>query len=203
MSTPKLLRELATGHYYGLEAYPNVWHPNVTSTGEFSTSQVWISSSGPIVNSSTMEAGWMLDGYKTGCVNAACGFVQVSQSCFRYTIEPVSQYNGKQYETYMSIRKLPDTNWWLIYQDEQVGYWPANIFKEFGEYAAHINFGGKIYNSEPGGIHTSTQMGSGHFSSEGYGRAYFIRNIRYSNKNGTFVSPKPSAFQQLVKKPVL
>ena len=50
----------SVGHYYGLEAYLNVWHPNVTSTGEFSTSQVWISSSGPIVNSSTMEAGWMV-----------------------------------------------------------------------------------------------------------------------------------------------
>lgn len=46
--------------------------------------------------------------------------------------------------------------WWLIYQDELVGNWPANIFKEFGEYAAHINIGGKIYNSEPGGIHIHT-----------------------------------------------
>nr|XP_023928035.1 uncharacterized protein LOC112039393 [Quercus suber] len=140
-----------------------------------------------------MEAGWTV---APGCVNAACGFVQVSRKvAFGATIEPVSQYNGEQYETYMSIRKL-------IYQDEQVRYWPANIFKEFGEYAVHINFGGKIYNSEPGGIHTSTQMGSGHFLSEGYGRACFIRNIRYSNKNGNFVSPKPSAFQQLVKKPM-
>ena len=46
------------GHYYGLEAYLNVWHPNVTSTGEYSTSQVWVSSSGPLVNISTMEVGW-------------------------------------------------------------------------------------------------------------------------------------------------
>ena len=47
------------------------------------------------------------DGYKTGCVNAACGFVQVSRKvAFGATIEPVSQYNGKQYETYMSIRKV-------------------------------------------------------------------------------------------------
>ena len=62
----------------------------------------------------------------------------------------------------------------------------CNIFKEFGEYAKHINFGGKIYNSEPGGIHTSTQMGSGHFSSEGYGRTCFIRNISTPTKMEPF-----------------
>ena len=93
--------------------------------------------------------------------------------------------------------QLPDTNWWLIYQDKQVGYWPANIFKEFGEYATHINFGGKIYNSEPGGIHTSTQMGSGHFSSEGYGRTCFIRNISTPTKMEPFYVPNPQRFSNL------
>ena len=88
-----------------------------------------------------------------------------------------------------------------MYPNEAVGYWPVDIFKEFGDYATHINFGGKIYNTEPGGIHTSTQLGSGHFPSEGFGRACFIRNIRYHNNNRTFVSPDPKEFQQLVKKP--
>ena len=46
----------------------------------------------------------------------------------------------------------PDSHWWLMYPNEAVGYWPVDIFKEFGDYATHINFGGKIYNSEPGGI---------------------------------------------------
>ena len=77
-----------------------------------------------------------------------------------------------------------------MYPNEAVGYWPVDIFKEFGDYATHINFGGKIYNSEPGGIR-----------SEGIGRACFIRNIRYLDNNRTFVSPDPKEFQQLVKKP--
>lgn len=25
--------------------------------------------------------------------------------------------------------QFPDTNWWLVYQDEQVGYWPATSAK--------------------------------------------------------------------------
>ena len=35
-----------------------------------------------------------------------------------------------------------------MYPNEAVGYWPVDIFKEFGDYATHINFGGKIYNSD-------------------------------------------------------
>ncbi|KAK7846065.1 hypothetical protein CFP56_008469 [Quercus suber] len=135
------------------------------------------------------------DGYKTGCLNAACGFVQVScKVVFGAYIDPISQYDGKQYESYMSIMKSPDSRWWLMYPNEAVGYWPVDIFKEFGDYARHTNFGGKIYNSEPGSIHTSTQMRSGHFPSEGFGRACFIRNIRYLNNNRTFVSPDPKEF---------
>lgn len=35
------------GQYYGFDATLNLWNPNVTFSGEYSTSQVWISSLGP------------------------------------------------------------------------------------------------------------------------------------------------------------
>jgi hypothetical protein len=39
---------------------------------------------------------------------------------------------------------------------------------------------GEVFNSMPkDGHHTSAQMGSGHFPSEGFGKASFIRNIQY------------------------
>lgn len=48
-----------SGRYYGVEAYFSVWHPTVCN-GEASFSQVWISSSEPVDQVNTMEAGWMV-----------------------------------------------------------------------------------------------------------------------------------------------
>ena len=45
-----------SGRYYGVEAYFSVWHPTVCN-GEASFSQVWISSSDPVDQVNTMEAG--------------------------------------------------------------------------------------------------------------------------------------------------
>ena len=78
-------------------------------------------------------------------------------------------------------------NWWLKVQDEEVGYWPQSIFTYLANNATEITWGGEIYNSKPGGHHTSTQMGSGHFASEGYGKASYFRNIQYMDFRGNFI----------------
>lgn len=41
-----------------------------------------------------------------------------------------------------------------------------------------VQFGGEIVNSRPSGFHTSTQMGSGHFAGEGFGKASYFRNLQ-------------------------
>lgn len=48
------------GQYYGFDATLNLWNPNVTFSGEYSTSQVWISSLGPPDKASTLVAGWQV-----------------------------------------------------------------------------------------------------------------------------------------------
>ena len=77
-------------------------------------------------------------------------------------------------------------NWWLKVQDEEVGYWPQSIFTYLASGATTLDWGGEIYNSKPGGSHTKTQMGSGHFPDEGYGRASYFRNIQYMDSTGNF-----------------
>ncbi|KAL0010227.1 hypothetical protein SO802_005335, partial [Lithocarpus litseifolius] len=200
--------DIEGGIFYGGRAILNVWNP-VVYDGDFSVAQIWVSA-GPIGEVNIVEAGWRVNspdkktrlfiywtskGYKRkGCYNLECpGFVQVNHKvAFGSVIKPISRYSAQQFEIVITIYKSPDSHWWLMYPNEAVGYWPVDIFEEFGDYATHINFGGKIYNSKPGGIHTSTQMGSGRFPSEGFGRACFIRNIRYLNNNRTFVSRVPT-----------
>eukprot|EP00249_Psilotum_nudum_P004177 c17720_g2_i4 orf=360-713(+) len=60
-----------------------------------------------------------------------------------------------------------------------VGYWPAALFSHLGREATIMEWGGEVVNSQPGGLHTSTQMGSGHFAEEGFGRASYFRNLEF------------------------
>ncbi|KAK8512848.1 hypothetical protein V6N12_030260 [Hibiscus sabdariffa] len=41
-----------------------------------------------------------------------------------------------------------------------------------------VQFGGEVVNSSPGGSHTSTEMGSGHFAGEDFGKASCFRNLQ-------------------------
>lgn len=53
-----------------------------------------------------------------------------------------------------------------------------------------IQRGGQVWNSEPGGRHTSTQMGSGHYSAEGPRRAaYFDGCMHFSEEKNRVVDP--------------
>jgi hypothetical protein len=64
-------------------------------------------------------------------------------------------------------------------QDQVLGYWPSSIFTDLASNATTVSFGGEIYDSGQSGHHTTTQMGSGHFPSEGFGKASYFRNIQY------------------------
>lgn len=92
----------------------------------------------------------------------------------------------------------PHGNWWLIVEDIELGYWPKPIIPNLYEGAKALEWGGEIVNKRISGHHTLTQMGSGHFSSEGFGKASFFRDInvitdiahrwKQPDKLNTFVS---------------
>ncbi|XP_050289731.1 uncharacterized protein LOC126727867 [Quercus robur] len=196
--------DIEGGTFYGGRAILNVWNPVVYSNGDFSLAQIWVTA-GPDKEVNTVEAGWKVDypdrktrlfifwtgdGYKSkGCYNLECpGFVQINHKfALGSPIKPVSRYSAQQFEIGITIYKRK-RNWWLHVQDQILGYWPGSIFHYLASTATRIVWGGEVYNTNPNGHHTRTQMGSGHFGNEGYGKASYFRNIEYmDNYSGKFI----------------
>ncbi|XP_020112632.1 uncharacterized protein LOC109727143 [Ananas comosus] len=137
---------------------------------------------------------WTRDAYKTtGCYNYMCpGFVQTSNEVvLGGTIAPVSTYDADQREITILVRKDPNSgNWWLSYQNIDVGYWPNEIFTHLASYATSVEWGGEIVNNDVNGQHTTTQMGSGHFAEEGYRKASYFRNVEVVNSANALIPPQ-------------
>ncbi|KAK4350550.1 hypothetical protein RND71_029863 [Anisodus tanguticus] len=187
--------------YYGAKASINVWTPRVTDQYEFSLSQLWVISGTFGNDLNTIEAGWQVspelygdnyprfftywttDAYQaTGCYNLLCsGFVQTNNRiAMGAAISPRSNVNGRQFDIGIMIWKDPKHgHWWLEFGSGLlVGYWPDFLFSHLKGHASMIQFGGEIVNSRSMGYHTSTQMGSGHFADEGFGKASYFRNLQ-------------------------
>ena len=71
-----------------------------------------------------------------------------------------------------------------------LGYWPAPLFSYLADSASMIEWGGEVVNSEPDGEHTSTQMGSGHFPNEGFGKSSYFWNIQIVDGSNNLRAPK-------------
>ncbi|KAJ4905010.1 hypothetical protein Rs2_18961 [Raphanus sativus] len=200
------------GPYRGTKAQINVWKPRIEA-GESSISQIWIFGGkfGPGLN--TIEAGshvnpdlygdanphffiyWTSDNYQnTGCYNLICpGFVQINKRLTPgYLLTPISTYNGPQFKFTIQIWKDPKTgNWWLqLNEKELIGYWPKELFTNLAdEGASTIEWGGEVVNTKKDGQHTTTEMGSGHFPSEGFGKASSFDVIKVIDMNDGIVDP--------------
>ncbi|CAA7041118.1 unnamed protein product [Microthlaspi erraticum] len=162
----------------------SIWDPVVEAgTGEFSQSQILLVAGNYEGNDlNTVAAGWQRDSYRnTGCLNLDCaGFVQVPSN---YTVGAAfvfSSYGGNQFDIKMSIWKDPeDGNWWLGIGQSFVGYWPSKLFTHLSDGpATFVQWGGEVRDTRSYGQHTTTQMGSGHFAEEGFGKAAFFGDLR-------------------------
>lgn len=71
-----------------------------------------------------------------------------------------------------------------------LGYWPGFLFPYLSDSASMIEWGGEVVNSESEGQHTSTQMGSGRFPDEGFGKASYFRNIQIVDGSNNLRDPK-------------
>uniref|UniRef100_A0A3B6RMK8 Neprosin PEP catalytic domain-containing protein n=1 Tax=Triticum aestivum TaxID=4565 RepID=A0A3B6RMK8_WHEAT len=150
---------------------------------------------------------WTSDAYEaTGCYNALCpGFVQTSSRvAIGAAISPVSSLAGEQYDMTLLIWKDPKLgNWWLSYGDagasQLVGYWPAELFTHLSGHASMVEWGGEVVNTSPGGAHTATQMGSGRFAAEGFGRASYFRNLETVDAGNSLAPVSLDAVQTLAE----
>ncbi|KAL6493906.1 hypothetical protein OROGR_031815 [Orobanche gracilis] len=199
--------------YYGAKATINVWDPNIQQPNEFSLSQLWILGGSFQSDLNSIEAGWQVspdlygdnntrlftywtsDAYQaTGCYNLLCsGFIQTNNEiAMGASIYPISSYSSSQYDISILVWKDPgEGNWWMQFgHDNVLGYWPAFLFPYLSDSASVIEWGGEVVNSESDGEHTTTQMGSGHFAEEGFGKASYIRNIQIVDSSNNFREPK-------------
>ncbi|XP_054813494.1 uncharacterized protein LOC129314149 [Prosopis cineraria] len=208
------IADLRGDRYYGAQASINIWKPHVQESNEFSLSQIWIvNRDDPNNNVETIEAGWQIypgiygddnprlftywtsDSYRsTGCYNLRCsGFVQVDNTiAVESSLQTLSVYGGSQYELSILIRKDQGTgNWWMqVGNSKNIGYWPASLFNRLSESASNVQWGGEIVNRKSNGQHTTTEMGSGHFSEEGFGKASYFKELSIVDANNNLVSPK-------------
>ncbi|GLJ25978.1 hypothetical protein SUGI_0498200 [Cryptomeria japonica] len=120
-----------------------------------------------------------------GCFNLECGgFIQDDRKYYPgMPMEHLSVYNGPQRDSLLSIRRTTTSNsnivWAVYLQDTKVGHWPAIYFKDLIFAANRVDFGGEIAvsNNSPGTPFSKTDMGTGGFPKDGFGKATFVRNI--------------------------
>uniref|UniRef100_A0ACD5ZH99 Uncharacterized protein n=1 Tax=Avena sativa TaxID=4498 RepID=A0ACD5ZH99_AVESA len=153
-------------------------------------SAVSLSSSGD--SFTKFHVGWQLGALNQTCEDHNCpGFMQVSHNVgLGGRIHPVSIYNGPQYVINVLIFKDPKSkNWWVAYGENNtpIGYWPSSLFTYLKDRGDSAYWGG--YVQGPTASSDSPQMGSGHFASEGYKKAAFIKNIQIVDGNNKLVTP--------------
>nr|GMD71762.1 tRNA-splicing ligase RtcB [Ipomoea batatas] len=201
------------GKYYGAKATINVWEPKIQQSNEFSLSQLWILGGDFNSDLNSIEAGWQVspdlygdhntrlftywtsDAYQaTGCYNLLCsGFIQINNEiAMGASISPLSSYQSSQYDISILVWKDPkEGNWWMQFGNDNVlGYWPALLFSNLKDSASMVEWGGEVVNGEPDGMHTTTQMGSGHFPDEGFGKASYLRNIQIVDESNNLRAPE-------------
>ncbi|XP_071716194.1 protein neprosin-like [Rutidosis leptorrhynchoides] len=201
------------GEFYGAKATMNVWDPQIQQSNEFSLSQIWLLGGSFASDLNSIEAGWQVspdlygdnntrfftywtsDAYQaTGCYNLLCsGFIQINNEiALGASISPISTYQGSQYDISILVWKDPEQgNWWMQFGNGHVlGYWPASLFSYLTDSATMIQWGGEVVNSASDGQHTTTQMGSGHFPEEGFGKSSYFRNVQVVDGSNSLKTPK-------------
>ncbi|XP_026384906.1 uncharacterized protein LOC113280505 [Papaver somniferum] len=200
------------GNFQGVQAKINLWKPVIEMRSELSVSQIWVAA-GELSDTNTIELGWIVNpilygddhtrffiywtaaGYNnSGCYNNDCdGFVlTTSNICLGGDFSEVSTFNGTQKDATFGVHKDQKTgNWWVRLQGIDVGYYPSSLFNKLSNTADRINFGGEILNTKSNGRHTSTQMGSGHFPSEGgLKTSSYFNDIQVVDENNVAKDPK-------------
>lgn len=94
---------------------------------------------------------------------------------------PVSVLGGTQVEHLAAIFQSPAGDWWIAYQGELLGYYPAGLFKLLNGGACRTLWYGEVARKKPATATAwpKTEMGSGNFAAEGLLKAAYVRNPRY------------------------
>ncbi|KAG7546478.1 Neprosin [Arabidopsis suecica] len=193
----------------GVKGNINVWKPKILQD---QVSIAYIAVSGGTIeeNLASISVGWVVNpsmysgdhvrlyaywtthGNMTGCYATSCpGFVQVSKTIpVSAILQPSSIYNGPQYELHLSLfQDRVKGDWWFAFKDENVGYWPASLFKSWRESnsANHAFWGGQVYSPV---TEKTPPMGSGHWPSEGFHKSAYVSGLQIMDSYGTVFNPE-------------
>lgn len=108
------------------------------------------------------------------------GWVQYARSSFPgMRLTHPSTYDGTQTEMRIIVQKYSG-NWWIYANGEWMGYYPGSLFRDdgLGDEANKLAWYGEIVDVDDG-YATYTDMGSGSHAAAGFGRAAYMRNLRY------------------------
>ncbi|KAF7040255.1 hypothetical protein CFC21_050171 [Triticum aestivum] len=146
---------------YGVQATINVYEPKVKKdSGDLS------------------QTGIQID-------NGPKGHMDSINAC--YSVSP--SFYGDTFARFHVGWDPKTHNWWLAYGKDKtpVGYWPSSLFTSLKDKGNFSYTGGRA--SGPTASSDSPQIGSGHFASEGYGKAAFIKDIQIIDNNNKLVTP--------------
>lgn len=80
--------------------------------------------------------------------------------------------------------------------DAEVGHFPGSLFRSLNIGAQHVDVGGEVAFLDHGPQISGTQMGSGKFPEEGFGKAAYIRQLEMmdTSKRPIIQAPKQWLF---------
>lgn len=104
-------------------------------------------------------------------------------------IVPVSVLDKTSIEHQMAIFQSLTGDWWIAYNGELLGYYPAKLFSSLNKGGCGSAWYGEVYNKNPG-VTIKTEMGSGYFAETGLFNAAHIRNPMYYDLDWFGAEPK-------------
>ncbi len=110
---------------------------------------------------------------------------------------PVSVLGGAQVEHLLTIFQSPTADWWIAYNQDLLGYYPAGLFTLLNGGACEARWYGEVYNPHPENkVAVKTEMGSGKFAEVGRPDVAYVRNPMYYDTSWFSVEPQDIIFAQ-------
>ena len=111
-------------------------------------------------------------------------------------IVPVSVLGGAQVEHLLTIFQAPSGDWWVAYDQELLGYYPASTFTLLSAGACESRWYGEVYNPDPENGAVKTEMGSGRFAAAGRPNVAYVRRPEFFDTSWLSGEPTDLVFTQ-------
>lgn len=102
---------------------------------------------------------------------------------------PVSLLDASIVEHLLAVFQAPSGDWWIMYNGDLLGYYPASLFNMLNSSACRSAWYGEVLNRKQNEAVLS-EMGSGQFAEAGVFKTAYVRNPRCVNLSGFGVEPK-------------